>query len=72
MIIEEQIIDILEEATGHAVTKGTKIDSLDLDSLEFLQLVVDIDTELEIKIPLEQVTECDTVQDLINLVKSLC
>jgi acyl carrier protein len=39
------------------------------DSLDYLQLIVDIEKELEIDISTEDATRCETVGDLVNLVE---
>ena len=65
--IEEQILTMLGEYSKD-VSKSSKMDSLGLDSLEFLQLIVDIDDSLHVKLPIDRVVACETVNDLIYLV----
>lgn len=58
------------EASG--VTPASRIDSLGLDSLDFLQLIVDLDKEFDTKIDIEKAALCTTVGDLVALVESAC
>ena len=42
---------------------------LDVDSLDFVELVKVLEDELKIKIPIEDVREIKTVQDLVDYVR---
>ncbi len=49
-----------------------KMDELGLDSLDFVQLHHDLEEEFKIQVGIEQLAECDTVGDLIELIESKC
>jgi acyl carrier protein len=52
--------EIIERETGKAAAPETSLDSLGLDSLELLELLV------ELNIPSERVIDMETVADLIR------
>jgi acyl carrier protein len=63
---------VIGKIETQGVTPASRIDSLGLDSLDFLQLVVDLDQEFDIKIDIEKVALCETVGDLIALIELQC
>jgi acyl carrier protein len=54
----EEILRKVSEAAGREVTAETRVEDLDLDSLELLELMH------ELGIPLEAIDEIETVADL--------
>lgn len=55
-----EILEKIKAETGQNVTEETPLDSLGLDSLEFVQLLLDLD------IPTERAPVLNTVADLIR------
>ena len=54
----EEVMDIVEDETDQAVTPETRLDSLGMDSLDFLALLT------RLNIPDAAVASLETVQDL--------
>lgn len=63
-----QVAQIIERETGQKVSADTKLESLDLDSLEFLELIMEIQRETGIEIPDAKIAELVTVGDLVNAI----
>jgi acyl carrier protein len=61
----------LASALGDAKPEQ-KIADLGLDSLEFLDLIVALEKEFEIKLDAEEVVTCDTLADLVALIENKC
>lgn len=55
-----RILEKIKAETGLDVTDDTSVDSLGLDSLELVQLLLDLD------IPIEKAGEMNTVADLVR------
>lgn len=51
-----------------SVTAETKLDSLEVDSIEFLELVLQIEDNFDVSIDDEDASKVKTVQDLLNLI----
>jgi acyl carrier protein len=60
----ELLISIIEAETGQKVSPETSIDTLGLDSLEFMQLLLAIENEAKIEIPESRIVELMTVGDI--------
>jgi len=70
----EKIIQIIKDCcalTEDSVTPKTEIKTLSLDSLSFVELIVNLETEFGIEFEDEQLNIYDyaTVQDIINAVE---
>lgn len=53
------VLAIIERETGYAVTGETRVEDLGLDSLEYLQLLIELDTPAD--------GEYETVSDLMKV-----
>lgn len=51
---------------------GQRIEDLGLDSLDFLQVMVDLEAEFKIQIGAEEMAACDTVGELVDLIEGKC
>lgn len=60
--MESKIAAIIERETGQKVTAETRLDAIDCDSLEYLELILTIERELGI--PQEAAQAAVTVGDL--------
>lgn len=54
------VIEAIARETGQVVTRETALDSLGLDSLEYVQLLLDLN------VPVEKAADLNTVADLIR------
>jgi acyl carrier protein len=71
--VQDKLIhEVLEFVSAGSVSLDRKMDSLGLDSLDFVQLHNDIEDDFDIRLPIAQIVECDTVADLAVLIKSKC
>jgi acyl carrier protein len=61
----EEICSVIEEETGEPVTGDASIDSLNCDSLEFLNLIMVLGEATGKHIPDERLSELKTVNDII-------
>jgi acyl carrier protein len=74
--IGERLIELIREAcalTEENITAESEIRSLSLDSLSFIQLVVNLEAEFNIEFPDEALdwNAYETVSDLVDKVKEL-
>jgi acyl carrier protein len=69
--VSDRVIGELEFVASR-ITREKKIDALGLDSMDFLQLMLDLEKEFKIQIGAEEMAACETVGDLIVLVESKC
>lgn len=72
--IEDRVIDSVEHQLGvsrEVITRDKMIvDDLGADSLDFVELIMDVETEFMIVIPEEDCEMIKTVEDLINAVRA--
>jgi acyl carrier protein len=61
------VCDVIELETGKAVTEETTIDSLGLDSLDFLDLMLAVEKESGKKVPDDKFGDLHTVGDIVRL-----
>jgi acyl carrier protein len=66
MIVTFDIHKIIEVETGQAVTDDTSLDSLDVDSLEFLQLLLQLGEATGKYVPDAKIAAIRTVGDLVR------
>jgi len=59
------VLEIIERETGQSVTAETPLDSLNLDSLEFMNLLLEIDKETGIVIRDDKIGDLHTVGDIL-------
>ena len=64
----ETIIVLVEEETGKEVTADTLLDSLDIESLDFLDLLLTIQEKFGVIIPDSAVAKINKVGDLAKAV----
>lgn len=72
MTIAERVQDVLELVIEGSAAPERKMDDLGLDSLDFAQLLVDLDEEFDIHVPEQDAALCETVGELIALVEGKC
>lgn len=63
-MIPSEVCATIERETGQQVTANTPLGDLDMDSLEFLQLLMMLGEEFSVEIPAERAARCRTVGDL--------
>lgn len=71
---ERYVLDFLWRKFGlsaDGVTTSTQLEEFGVDSLDIVELVMEIEEETGLDVPDEGVKEMRTVQDLIDLVKKL-
>ena len=56
---QRRIIDILVDKIGDDITIDTKIDDMDLDSLDLVELSMEFEKEFNIEIPDDTMSEID-------------
>lgn len=59
-----ELIQFIAEQTGKEITAETRLDSLVEDSLEFLELILEVQAKFDVKLPDELFPKLHTVQDL--------
>ena len=67
----EKIRTLLEpyNSEGVEITASTRLNSdLNIDSVAAMDLIMEIEDSFEIDIPMNQVTDVETLQDLVRLV----
>jgi acyl carrier protein len=71
MTSEEQILEMLRDyAGGEALTPDTRLDSLALDSLEFLDILQQVEDRFSFTIDKQVVPHINTIRDLCQLALS--
>ena len=76
--IYNQVVTILTESTtdfdinkNDAVPDANLIDDLGMDSLDFIEFIMELETEFEISIPDDLAENIETIQDVVDLVTKL-
>lgn len=59
------IFEIVREYTHAAVSAEARFDDLGIDSLEFIQIIADVENALSIRIPNDALPRIHTIRDLI-------
>lgn len=65
MIDPQVVYSIVERETGRYVGRNTKIQELNIDSLEFVDLLLQITNETGLSIPDDQLDKLQTVGDIV-------
>ena len=66
-----ELVERLYAPVGMKVTAGTMLfDDLHLDSLRFVELVMDVEYDFSVEVPNERTSEFRAVGDLIDFVKA--
>lgn len=68
---QDKIFNIIKKRTSKKFDKSTEITFLGFDSLDLVELVMEIEEELEIKIPDDKLSVIKTIDDLLVLVDDL-
>ncbi len=69
MINQEKVFNIIKQRTDKKFNNSTEIKLLGLDSLDLVELVMEIEDTLSIKIPDEELTNIKTIDDLFKIIK---
>lgn len=73
--LEKKLLLIFKEfavkKTNTALGLDTKIDNLDLDSLDILDLLMQIEIQLGVNLPAERFSLCYNIGDVMRLIESL-
>lgn len=62
----EKVLATIERETGQTVTAETPIDELQVDSLEYLELLLTIQEETGMTLPGERMDALETVGDIVR------
>lgn len=65
------VLEVIRKSTSTSAEPTDTLDSLGLDSLEFVELVKDIETAFSIEIPNAKISHLHSVEELIDLVYRL-
>ena len=68
--VERAMLDVVEREAGHEVTPSLPLASV-FDSLKMMGFVLNARKSLDLGLSLREVLQCDTIGDLLALVKSL-
>ena len=72
--IEQQVLEevafLLKEQSGetHEPALTDNVKEIGLDSLDVVELLMSVEEEYDVSIPDEKVAECDTLNDVVDLV----
>ena len=70
--LEEEILSVIREMLGKEVSLEDKIEDIpEWDSLKHLQIILEIEDKLRIKIPIEHIGKIERVSDLIQMALKL-
>ncbi|MGL5204688.1 MAG: acyl carrier protein [Metamycoplasmataceae bacterium] len=70
MINQDVILNIIKQRTNKKISPSTNIKELGIDSLDLVEMVMEIEQELDIKISDEELTNIKTIDDLIKIIKN--
>ena len=62
------IIELLEEKTGKTLAEDSPVDAMGLDSLEFVQLILDVEEYTNRKIDDRKAAEAQTIGELVQAI----
>jgi acyl carrier protein len=69
---QEQLLRIVNEIyenTGDkSINLSTRIDELDFDSMETLELIMDVEKNMSLELKVEDLKACQTLADILNLI----
>lgn len=68
---ELELIGLIKDYLNEEVSLSTRFDSMTLDSLEFINLILEISKVLNIDMALEEFLKFETVGDLIDYVSRI-
>ncbi|MGL4343239.1 MAG: phosphopantetheine-binding protein [Metamycoplasmataceae bacterium] len=67
---KKTIFNIIKSKVKMNFDESSKIDSLDLDSLDLIEIVMEIETTFSIKIEDDKLNSIKTISDLLNIVNA--
>lgn len=71
-INEQKIIDIIYKVAGRPVTAESDLKKdLSMDSLDMVEIILQVEHELDVRIPDDAASEVKTVQDIIDKINEL-
>lgn len=71
-INEQKIIDIIYKVAGRPVTTESDLKKdLSMDSLDMVEIILQVEHELDVRIPDDAASEVKTVQDIIDKINEL-
>jgi len=69
---QEQLLlivnEIYENSGDNSISLSTRIDELDFDSMETLELIMDIEKNMSLELKVEDLKACQTLGDILNLI----
>jgi acyl carrier protein len=69
---QEQLLRIVNEiyqnTGGKSINLSTRIDELDFDSMETLELIMDIEKNMSLELKVENLKACQTLADILDLI----
>ena len=69
---QEQLLRIVNEIyenTGDkSINLSTRIDELDFDSMETLELIMDVEKNMSLELKVENLKACQTLADILDLI----
>ncbi|MDK2819241.1 MAG: acyl carrier protein [Mycoplasmataceae bacterium] len=68
---QDKIFNIIKKRTSKKFDKSTEINFLGFDSLDLVELVMEIEEELNVKIPDDKLSNIKTIGDLLIIVNDL-
>jgi acyl carrier protein len=69
MINQDKVLNIIKKRTDKKFNNSTDIKLLGLDSLDLVELVIEIEDELNIKIPDQDLPNIKTIDDLLKVIE---
>jgi acyl carrier protein len=66
MTTSEQVCAVIERETAQTVDESTRLDSLEVDSLEFVNLLLEVGNETGKEVPPEKWGDLHTVADIVR------
>lgn len=71
-ISEEKIIDLVYKVAGRPVFKDSDLQKdLGMDSLDMVEIILNVEQEFDIRIPDDVASDVKTVQDIIDKINEL-
>ena len=69
-MLNEQLMALFTEVSGKPVTLNTKISTLNLDSLDILEVSMKMKNELNINLNTDEFMSMGTIEDLVTHIKN--
>jgi acyl carrier protein len=71
--IESELLSVFQEFTKKTINLDfeTKIDNLSLDSLDVLDLLMQIENKLDVVLPIDRFSLCYSIGDVARLINSI-